>query len=209
MPTDDEMKDAHRWLARDPGREHLWPQDDAHSDAAWDAWLIEHDERVRAEAVAAERERCARIAGAETDFTDVIHAEAHRRYPVDHAVDDPFGATGEARSDPYGYDEYARGAFLAGAFFQHENERTRRLQDAAAIRADAREETDHAGESEAVCAACDVDPMAPHTNGCRLDQCQHESFDSRSLPNGALRQTCNDCGEVCDTERTDDREEDR
>lgn len=33
--------------------------------------------------------------------------------------------------------------------------------------------------------------------------CQHESVDSRALPNGALRQTCNDCGLSCDTERAD------
>lgn len=41
--------------------------------------------------------------------------EADLRYPLDHAVDDPFGETGVARSDPYGYEEYANRAFVAGA----------------------------------------------------------------------------------------------
>lgn len=43
-----------------------------------------------------------------------IQAEADRRYPPDHIVDDPFGETGEAHSDPYGYDEVANRAFREG-----------------------------------------------------------------------------------------------
>lgn len=44
-----------------------------------------------------------------------IQREADKRYPRDHEVDDPFGETGVARSDPYGYEEYANRAFVAGA----------------------------------------------------------------------------------------------
>jgi len=43
--------------------------------------------------------------------------EAFRLYPENHTVDDPFGATGEAESDPYGYEECARIGFIAGARF--------------------------------------------------------------------------------------------
>lgn len=152
MPTDDEVREQVRtavqsvpWNASNyPAKvqAHMLGQDvNPLTAKVTDAILP-----LIAEAVAAERERCARISGAETDFTDAIHTEARRRYPVDHTVDDPFGATGEARSDPYGYDEYAREAFLAGALVQHELERTRRLRDAAAIRADdaGREEGDDA-----------------------------------------------------------------
>lgn len=49
---------------------------------------------------------------------DEARAEAERRYPSNHIVDDPFGATGEAQSDGYGYEEYARNAFIAGAEWQ-------------------------------------------------------------------------------------------
>lgn len=49
---------------------------------------------------------------------DEVRAEAERRYPTNHTVDDPFGATGEAQSDPYGYEDYARTAFIAGAKWQ-------------------------------------------------------------------------------------------
>lgn len=45
-----------------------------------------------------------------------IQAAAEERYPRNHTVDDPFGATGEAQSDPYGDNEYiAQPAFVAGA----------------------------------------------------------------------------------------------
>ena len=144
MPTDDELLRLYNPKAEHPNPTHVTGlravYDAGQNDAAQDyqtrgEYGIGYEHGVLA-AVAAERERCARIAGAETDFTDDIHTEARRRYPVDHTVDDPFGATGEARSDPYGYDEYAREAFLAGALVQHELERTRRLQDAAAIRSD-------------------------------------------------------------------------
>ncbi|MDF2990262.1 MAG: hypothetical protein K0S37_776 [Microbacterium sp.] len=50
-----------------------------------------------------------------TNVTDAARAEALRRHPSNHTVDDPFGATGEAQSDPYGYEEYAQQAFIAGA----------------------------------------------------------------------------------------------
>lgn len=33
--------------------------------------------------------------------------------------------------------------------------------------------------------------------------CEHGSIESRPLPGGTLRQTCNDCGITCDTERAD------
>ncbi len=42
-------------------------------------------------------------------------AEADRRFPPDHEVPDPHGATGVARSDEYGYDEVQNRAFVAGA----------------------------------------------------------------------------------------------
>ena len=44
-----------------------------------------------------------------------LHAEAERRFPPDKIVPDPFGETGEAHTDPYGDDERAREAFIAGA----------------------------------------------------------------------------------------------
>lgn len=46
IPTTEEMREAHRWLARDPSREDLWPQDDAYSDWDFDRWLAEHDREV-------------------------------------------------------------------------------------------------------------------------------------------------------------------
>lgn len=45
-------------------------------------------------------------------------AEANKRYPTDHEVDDPHGETGVARSDPYGYDATANEAFLEGAMWE-------------------------------------------------------------------------------------------
>lgn len=45
-------------------------------------------------------------------------AEANKRYPPDHEVDDPHGETGVARSDPYGYDATANKAFLEGAMWE-------------------------------------------------------------------------------------------
>jgi hypothetical protein len=53
---------------------------------------------------------------------DEIIAEAQRRHPHNHTVDDPFGETGEAQSDPYGYEETARLAFIAGGAFALEGE---------------------------------------------------------------------------------------
>lgn len=52
----------------------------------------------------------------------VIDAQekANELYPPDHEVDDPNGATGVARSDPYGYDEIANRAFVQGARFERE-----------------------------------------------------------------------------------------
>lgn len=44
-----------------------------------------------------------------------LEEEAQRRHPIDHDVDDPFGETGIARSDPYGYEDTARAAFIEGA----------------------------------------------------------------------------------------------
>lgn len=42
--------------------------------------------------------------------------EADRRYPPNYTVEDPFGAIGAvAVTDPYGYDEVANRAFVAGA----------------------------------------------------------------------------------------------
>lgn len=51
-----------------------------------------------------------------------ISAEAYRRHPLDHTVDDPFGETGEAQSNPYGYEETARLAFIAGGAYALEGE---------------------------------------------------------------------------------------
>lgn len=48
-------------------------------------------------------------------ITEDIQTEALKRYPHNHIVDDPHGATGEAESDPYGYNEEARQHFTAGA----------------------------------------------------------------------------------------------
>jgi hypothetical protein len=53
---------------------------------------------------------------------DEIIAEAQRRHPHNHIVDDPFGETGEAESDPYGYEETARLAFIAGGAYALEGE---------------------------------------------------------------------------------------
>ena len=53
-------------------------------------------------------------------FEDRARAEAERMYPSDYEVDDPFGETGAARSDPYGYDEYANRAFMKGALWARE-----------------------------------------------------------------------------------------
>lgn len=49
---------------------------------------------------------------------DEARTEAARRYPPNHTVEDPFGATGEAQSDPYGYEQYAHDSFIAGAEWQ-------------------------------------------------------------------------------------------
>lgn len=49
-----------------------------------------------------------------TGLEEYARQEANKLYPPDHEVDDPFGETGVARSDPYGYDEYANKAFVAG-----------------------------------------------------------------------------------------------
>lgn len=67
-----------------------------------------------------------------------IAAEAAKRYPPNHMVDDPFGATGEAESDPYGYDETARKAFIAGVdWAMHKNELERQnARDINAMLAD-------------------------------------------------------------------------
>lgn len=45
---------------------------------------------------------------------ELIEEAARERHPIDHEVDDPFGATGTARSDPYGYEDTARQAFIEG-----------------------------------------------------------------------------------------------
>lgn len=52
-----------------------------------------------------------------TDRKRSIQEEAYRRHPVDHELDDPHGETGVAPSDPYGYEETARQAFIEGAEF--------------------------------------------------------------------------------------------
>lgn len=57
----------------------------------------------------------------EQDSDQELWDEAYRRHPKDHTVDDPFGATGEARSDPYGYEEYAAKAFVDGAKWYREH----------------------------------------------------------------------------------------
>jgi hypothetical protein len=46
---------------------------------------------------------------------------ADRLYPPNHPVDDPEGETGEAQSDPYGYDEIGRRAFMEGVAWQLEH----------------------------------------------------------------------------------------
>lgn len=40
--------------------------------------------------------------------------EAKRKFPPNHLVGDPFGATGFAESDPYGYDETEGRGFESG-----------------------------------------------------------------------------------------------
>ncbi|MTE24849.1 hypothetical protein [Microbacterium sp. ZXX196] len=60
--------------------------------------------------------------------------EAERRWPSNHLVDDPFGETGEAWSDPYGYDEEAQRAFIAGAVWASEQD-TRETSDAEVLAA--------------------------------------------------------------------------
>lgn len=44
-------------------------------------------------------------------------AEAKRRWPENHLVPDPFGATGVAESDPYGYNDTAAEAFIDGVLW--------------------------------------------------------------------------------------------
>lgn len=51
---------------------------------------------------------------------DDARQEAERRRPSNHLVDDPFGETGEAWSDPYGYNEEAQRAFIEGAVWASE-----------------------------------------------------------------------------------------
>ncbi|WP_022886385.1 hypothetical protein [Glaciibacter superstes] len=49
---------------------------------------------------------------------EAAQAEANQRYPRNQIVDDPFSPTGEAQSDPYGYEEHANEAFVAGVEWQ-------------------------------------------------------------------------------------------
>lgn len=53
-------------------------------------------------------------------LTEDAKESAEILYPSDHEVDDPFGETGVARSDPYGYNEYAQQAFLRGVEWRNE-----------------------------------------------------------------------------------------
>ena len=46
------------------------------------------------------------------DLLARARAYAFEKWPPDHEVDDPYGETGVARSDEYGYDETARVAAL-------------------------------------------------------------------------------------------------
>ena len=55
-------------------------------------------------------------------MNDPIAVEAFKRYPPNHPVEDPFGETGWAESDPYGYEEYAVRAFIAGAKWAQKEE---------------------------------------------------------------------------------------
>jgi hypothetical protein len=64
-----------------------------------------------------------RLARAFAQQQEAIAEEAMRRYPPDHEVDDPFGETGVARSDPYGYNEDARERFIEGAQWALANEK--------------------------------------------------------------------------------------
>lgn len=48
-----------------------------------------------------------------------IYDIALEKYPRNHIVDDPHGATGYAESDPYGDNEAIREAFIQGAFWRH------------------------------------------------------------------------------------------
>lgn len=50
--------------------------------------------------------------------------QANKLYPPNHPIDDPEGATGEAQSDPYGYEELGNRAFLEGAAWQAEQYKT-------------------------------------------------------------------------------------
>lgn len=60
-------------------------------------------------------------------------AESEKRYPSNHLVDDPFGETGEAWSDPYGYSETAQSAFVYGAEWQASRPVTDEEVEAACI----------------------------------------------------------------------------
>jgi len=50
---------------------------------------------------------------------------ADELYPPNHPVDDPHGDTGEAQSDPYGYDELGNRAFMEGATWQAQQQADR------------------------------------------------------------------------------------
>lgn len=53
---------------------------------------------------------------------NTVQQEADRLYPPNQKVDDPEGETGEADTDPYGYDEACNAAFIQGAKWQAERQ---------------------------------------------------------------------------------------
>lgn len=108
----------------------------------------------------------------EQEARDQVRAEAARRYPPDHTVDDPFGATGEAQSDEYGYEEYARNAFIAGADWQASrkvevttDEREARIERVLKVTDDMRSGGWHSGKTVAEMGQKIYDILTESTNG--------------------------------------------
>lgn len=63
-----------------------------------------------------------------------IYDIALEKYPRNHMVDDPHGATGYAESDPYGDNEILREAFIQGAFWRHIAAQTANLDTELRVR---------------------------------------------------------------------------
>lgn len=72
-------------------------------------------DRIKANSILVNRIKASSLVVGRVEVSrELIESTAMERHPIDHDVDDPFGATGTARSDPYGYEDTARQAFIEG-----------------------------------------------------------------------------------------------